>query len=188
MWKIRTAPRQLVAFGAILILTVGASGVVAAAAPCWRPPVLAPVADPYREPACRWCPGNRGLEYDTRTGTPVRAVAAGRVTFAGPVAGRRYVVIAHPGGWRTTYGDLLVQRVERGDPVVARSVVGLAGATFHFGVRDHGGYRDPAPLLGRLASHPRLVPQDGSAGRPPGPARLECGSADRDGGNGWQVR
>jgi murein DD-endopeptidase MepM/ murein hydrolase activator NlpD len=170
----RNALRRLFAFGAIPIAILGASGVAAGSVPCWRPPVLAPVTDPYREPPCRWCPGNRGLEYDTRTGTPVRAVAAGHVTFAGSVAGRRYVVIAHPGGVRTTYGDLIVQRVERGAPVVAGSVVGLAGSTFHFGVRDHRGYRDPAPLLGQLTYPPRLVPRDGSAGGPPGPARLRC--------------
>ncbi len=176
MRTIRSTLRKLVAFGAILIPAVGSSDAAAGVLPCWRPPVSAPVIDPYREPVCRWCPGNRGLEYGTRAGTPVRAVAAGFVTFAGSVAGRRYVVVAHPGGWRTTYGDLVAIRVGRGAPVVARSIVGTAGPTLHFGVRDRGGYRDPAPFLGRLGHRPRLVPRDGSPGAPPGPARLTCAS------------
>ena len=37
----------------------------AVAAECWRPPVPAPVVDPFREPACRWCRGNRGIDYGT---------------------------------------------------------------------------------------------------------------------------
>lgn len=165
-----------VAFVATLLAAMASSGAVIGAPPCWRPPVSAPVVDPYREPACRWCPGNRGLEYDTRVGAPVRAVAAGDVTFAGTVAGRRYVVVEHHGGWRTTYGDLVARMVERGDRVVARSIVGIADTTFHFGLRDRLGYRDPAPFLGRLTSPPRLVPLDGSAGAPPGRARLRCAS------------
>ena len=49
---------------------------------------------PFRAPACAYCPGNRGLEYDAAVGSPVRAAAAGTVTFAGVVAGVRYVVVA----------------------------------------------------------------------------------------------
>lgn len=174
MRAIRSTWFKLVASGAILIAVVGSAGGVASALHCWRPPVSAPVTDPYREPACRWCPGNRGLEYDTRVGTPVRAVAAGYVTFVGSVAGRRYVVVAHPGGWRTTYGDLAAVGVERGEQIVARSIVGSAGSTLHFGLRDRHGYRDPVPYLGRLTYRSRLVPLDGSAGAPPGPPRLTC--------------
>ena len=33
------------------------------AAPCWFPPVTGTVTDPYREPPCPWCAGNRGLDY-----------------------------------------------------------------------------------------------------------------------------
>lgn len=177
MRTFRTTAWKPVAFGAIsMAVVVSGGGAGAALPPCWWPPVSAPVIDPYREPACRWCPGNRGLEYDTRAGMPVRSVAAGHVTFAGSVAGRRYVVVAHTGGFRTTYGDLVTLRVERGDVVAARTIVGNTGTTLHFGVRDGDGYRDPAPLLGRLGFLPRLVPLDGSPGAPPGPARLTCES------------
>jgi murein DD-endopeptidase MepM/ murein hydrolase activator NlpD len=160
--------------GIVIAGLAGASPV--AAAPCWPPPVEAAVVDPFRAPACRWCPGNRGVEYATLPGTAVRAVAAGRVTFVGDVAGRRYVVVRHPDGWRVTYGDLDKIRVERGSVVIARSVVGLSGARFHLGLRDSAGYRDPTPYLGRLSHLARLVPLDGSLGPPPGEPRLRCGA------------
>ena len=32
------------------------------------PPVAAPVVDPFREPPCAWCPGNRGIEYGPPAG------------------------------------------------------------------------------------------------------------------------
>ena len=60
---------------AALVSTLVPAGAVHAA-PCWRPPVAAPVADPFRKPPCAWCPGNRGIEYRTQEGAPVTAVAA----------------------------------------------------------------------------------------------------------------
>jgi hypothetical protein len=49
------------------------------ASPCWEPPVDAPIVDTFREPACRWCPGNRGIEFGTVDGDVVRTVATGEV-------------------------------------------------------------------------------------------------------------
>jgi len=170
-----TIPAPVVAVLAAIVVVAWPSA-AAHAAPCWWPPVVAPVADPYREPACRWCPGNRGIEYATEPATAVRAVAAGRVSFAGEVVGRRYVVVVHATGWRTTYGDLASVRVARGDAVVARSIVGTTSRSLHFGLRDRDGYRDPAPFIGRLVHVPRLIPVDGSAGPPPGRSHLRCSS------------
>ncbi|MEO6570136.1 MAG: M23 family metallopeptidase [Ilumatobacteraceae bacterium] len=156
-----------------LALLVAPSG-VGAAGPCWRPPTDAPVLDPYREPACRWCPGNRGIEYDTEPGAPVRAVTSGTVTFAGSVAGVAYLVVIDPGGRRVTYGRLRDIRFALGEVIVAGVVVGSADRSFHLGVREGDRYVDPQPLLGRFVSRPRLVPIDG--GRPnPAPApTLRC--------------
>jgi murein DD-endopeptidase MepM/ murein hydrolase activator NlpD len=151
-------------------------GGVAAAPICWEPPVVAPILDPYREPACPWCPGNRGIEYATRPGAAVRAVAAGRVTFVGSVVGTRYVVVEHANGWRATYGALRQVTVQHGGAVVSGSVVGTTTSRFHFGLRDRDGYRDPTPHLGRWVHRSRLVPTDGSAGPPPGQPRLRCAS------------
>lgn len=167
----------LVAIGACVLGLIVPVGVATGA--CWLPPVEAPVSDPYRAPACPWCAGNRGIEYATVPGTSVRAVAAGRVTFAGTVVDRRYVVVEHVDGRRATYGDLGSIRVEQGDRVVARSVVGTATSTFHFGLRDGSGYLDPTPEIG-LPSYPvRLVPLDGSAGSPPGPPRPRCSTPEK---------
>src|SRR3954470_12542621 len=75
-------------------------------AQCYAPPVTAPVVDPFRQPPCAQCAGNRGLEYATPPGTAVTAVAGGVVTFSGVVAGTRYVVVDQPDGYRATYGRL----------------------------------------------------------------------------------
>jgi murein DD-endopeptidase MepM/ murein hydrolase activator NlpD len=157
---------------------------VAVAAPCWQPPVAAPITDPFRAPDCRWCPGNRGIEYRTRPGTPVRAVAAGRVTFAGSVAGNRYVVVRHADGQRATYGNLATVDVTAGDVVVARSVVGVASRSTHFGLRRGDTYVDPTPYLGRPVTLARLIPVDGSPAAPPGPTRWRCAVAEKSRGHG----
>lgn len=144
------------------------------AAPCLRPPVEAAVADPFRPPACPWCPGNRGLEYSVPAGTMVRAAAAGTVTFAGPVAGVLYVVVEHADGLRATYGRLASTAVGTGRRVAAGQVVGRSGDGVYFGLRRGVEYLDPTPLLGRLVERVRLVPTDGTTPRPAPPPVLRC--------------
>jgi murein DD-endopeptidase MepM/ murein hydrolase activator NlpD len=154
------------------VLAVGAGP--ALAAPCWLPPVGAPITDPFRAPACPYCAGNRGLEYGTADGVPVRAVAAGTVTFAGSIGDDSYVVVRHADGRRTTYGNLRDLRFGRNDVVAARAVLGLTRGPLHFGLRVGDEYVDPAPFLGALRWRPRLVPVDGRAGNPAPPPRLAC--------------
>ena len=127
-----------------------------AAPACLLAPVTAEVADPFREPGCKWCPGNRGLTYDVPVGTVVRAAAAGTVTFSGDVAGTRYVVVEHAtGGLRATYGGLSSTTLaDVGDVVAPGEVVGRSGDGLHFGLRRGDTYVDPAPLLGRLVERP----------------------------------
>ncbi len=144
---------------------------------CLLPPVVAPVADPFREPACQWCPGNRGFEYAVPAGTLVRAAAAGVVTFSGPVAGTFYVVVQHADGVRATYGQLAGSHLGAGDVVVAGAIVGPSGGGLHFGLRVGDRYVDPALFIGRLVERVRLVPTDGSAPRSAPPPRLECPAA-----------
>ena len=141
---------------------------------CLLPPVAAPVVDPFREPACPWCPGNRGLTYDVAAGTLVRAAAAGTVTFSGPVAGTFYLVVEHADGLRATYGQLAGSHLAAGDVVVAGATVGQSAGGLHFGLREGDRYIDPAQFLGRLVERARLVPTDGSAPRPAPPPRLTC--------------
>jgi murein DD-endopeptidase MepM/ murein hydrolase activator NlpD len=149
------------------------------AAPCWRAPVEAPVTDPYRQPACRWCPGNRGIEYGTSRGTAVWAVAGGEVTFSGTVAGHGYLVVRHADGMRATYGNLSDRSFTAGDIVVRNVIVGYTAGRFHFGLRIGDTYVDPSPFLGRLVGVVRLVPTDGSAAAPAPPPRLVCGARPR---------
>lgn len=149
--------------------------VVVARQPCWRPPVQAPVIDGFREPACRWCPGNRGLEYGTTDGDRVTAVATGVVVFSGSVAGTRYVVVEIADGLRLTYGNLTGELPGRGAAVVAGAAIGSAAGHFHFGVRDGDRYIDPAPMIGELLGVPRLVPVDGTPRPPSPPPTLTCG-------------
>ena len=148
---------------------------------CWAPPVNAPITDPYRAPPCTYCPGNRGIEFGPRPGQAVSAVHEGVVSFAGTVAGTRYVVIDHPDGLRATYGRLATVEVHRGDSVDAGDRVGTTGDGFYFGLRrgaapnDHP--VDPTPMLGVRTYPPRLIPVDGTPAPSPGPGRLTCGNS-----------
>jgi septal ring factor EnvC (AmiA/AmiB activator) len=160
--------RRSTAVAAILVATwtAGATGVVhAEAPPCLRAPVTGVVIDPFREPACRWCAGNRGIEYRVDERALVRAVASGTVTFAGAVVGTGYVVVDLANGWRVTYGHVADVAVRLGGTVLSGSVIGRASGTFHLGLRVSGEYEDPAPFIGRLVGRARLVPVDGSPRR-----------------------
>jgi len=162
------------AIAAVMSLLAGPAG-LAPPPQCLLPPVSAPVVDPFREPACEWCPGNRGLTYRVAARTAVRAAAAGRVSFSGVVAGTRYVVVEHTaGGLRATYGGLASTSLSVGDAVAMGAVVGRAAGELHFGLRRGETYLDPAPLLGELVERARLVPTDGTPRRPARPPRVVC--------------
>ena len=157
-----------------LSVTMAFGGSAAAGSACWSPPVGAEVVDQFRPPQCRWCPGNRGIEYGTSPGDTVRAVATGTVVFSGVVAGTGYLVVRHGDGRRVTYGNLSERRFGEGDPVVAGVVVGRTAGRFHLGLRDGERYLDPAPFIGRLVGVVRLVPVDGGEPAPAPPPRLVC--------------
>src|SRR5436309_2035569 len=111
--------RRLAVVLAILVALVPAAPVLAAGASTvtYRPPVDAPVVDPFRPPPEDWNAGNRGLEYATTPGTPVTASAAGQVVFAGQVGGTLHVVVLHDDGIRTSYSFLASISVHEGDKV-----------------------------------------------------------------------
>jgi murein DD-endopeptidase MepM/ murein hydrolase activator NlpD len=161
--------------GVVLLLVLVPERAHVVAGPCWLPPVAAAVADPFRAPRCRWCAGNRGLEYAFGSTRVVRSVAPGVVTFSSMVAGTRYVVVDIGSGRLITYGRLSSAIVRRGDHVAARAPIGTVSATLFFGLRVHGEYADPTPFLGVLVGRPRLVPTDGSAPRPAPPPTVRCG-------------
>lgn len=139
---------------------------------CASPPVDAPVIDPYRPPPCPWCAGNRGLEYGSAAGDEVRAVLAGRVSFAGRVVSTNYVTVTSADGRRLTYGGLDDMYVAMGQQVVAGRVIGIAGGAVHFSVRRGDAYEDPSVLL-HGQSRARLVRVDGR--RRPASGSIACG-------------
>lgn len=140
----------------LLAMTAGLVPSAGADTAIYRPPVDAPVVDGFRLPNGPFGAGNRGLEYDTVPGQAVRAIGAGLVVFAGPVAGIDYVTVLHPDGLRSSYGYLAERLVTLGDRVVVGQIVGTAGERLHLGVRSGGTYLDPAALFTTTGVH--LVP------------------------------
>ena len=57
----------------------------------------------FDAPSPNWNRGHRGVDLAGAPGQPVYAAGAGTVVFAGELAGRTLVSIAHPGGLRTSY-------------------------------------------------------------------------------------
>ena len=125
----------------------------------YQPPVDGPVLDGFRPPPTPYGPGNRGVDYATEPGAPVRAAAGGVVAFAGRVGVGRHVVVLHPDGVRTSYSFLASVDVVRGQRVGAGQPVGTSGASLHFGARAGQAYLDPLVLLaGAAPAEVRLVP------------------------------
>jgi murein DD-endopeptidase MepM/ murein hydrolase activator NlpD len=99
---------------------------------------------------------HRGVDIPLPVGTPVRAMAPGRVHFAGTMTGYgKTIIIEHSGRTRTLYAHLSEVHVHSGQVLVGRPVIGLSGATgrvtgphLHFEVRRNGRAEDPVPLLG----------------------------------------
>ena len=124
-------------------------------APVWPVRTLRPVALPDRD----WLPGHRGVDLRAELGAPVHAAGAGRVTFAGTLAGRGVVVVDH--GWlRTTYepvsaGIGVGARVRRGDQIgTVTEGTGHCGSgqCLHWGLRHGRDYLDPMLLIGSTSA------------------------------------
>ena len=125
----------------------------------------------FDAPSPNWNRGHRGVDLVGTPGQPVYAAEAGTVVFAGELAGRPLVSIAHPGGLRTSY-EPVHPSVRVGQVVAAGAVVGTlesghdgcpAAACLHWGAMwgaaARADYVDP---LGLLASTPiRLKPLHG---------------------------
>jgi murein DD-endopeptidase MepM/ murein hydrolase activator NlpD len=140
------------------VATASGSAAVPAVARTWptggRPAVLrgwSPPATPYG-------PGHRGVDLTAAPGAAVRAVAAGRVTFAGRVAGRGVVSVELAGTGtpplRTTYEPVRAS-VAKGDEVAAGDPVGTVetpgthcpAGCLHWGLRRAHTYLNPLSLL-----------------------------------------
>lgn len=109
----------------------------------------------WEPPATLYARGHRGVDLATPAGAPVRAVAPGRVSFAGRVAGRGVVAVELTGtDLRTTY-EPVTASVKKGDEVEAGGVVGTVEVTgshcatscVHWGLLRGEVYLDPLGLL-----------------------------------------
>lgn len=138
-----------------------------------RPPPA--VTRGFDAPSPDWRPGHRGVDLAGSPGQPVYAAGTATVVFAGLLAGRPVVSLAHPGGLRTSYEPVRAA-VRPGQTVTAATVIGLlvaghsgcrtsgaGGACLHWGAMwgpaSGARYVDP---LGLLRSTPvRLKPLGG---------------------------
>ncbi len=98
---------------------------------------------------------NNGIEIKSVSGSQVRAVAEGTVSFAGEVAGLgSCVIVAHGDGFYSLYGRLESIRVREGMEVSEAQVIGtvgetssLEGAVLHFEIRKGKQALDPLTWL-----------------------------------------
>ncbi len=125
----------------------------------------------FDAPSPNWNRGHRGVDLAGAADQPVYAAGAATVVFAGTLAGRPVVSLAHPGGLHTSYEPVRAA-VRVGQLVDATTVIGelQAGhpgcgvsACLHWGAMwgpaARADYLDP---LGLLESTPiRLKPLHG---------------------------
>lgn len=136
--------------------------------PLRPPPAVTRVFD---APSPDWQRGHRGVDLAGAPDQPVYAAGPATVVFAGTLAGRPVVSLAHPGGLRTSYEPVeAVVRVGQlvdASTVLGRLLPGHAGcpaaACLHWGAMwgpaSRADYVDP---LGLLAGTPvRLKPLAG---------------------------
>jgi murein DD-endopeptidase MepM/ murein hydrolase activator NlpD len=161
MVRRRTSTVAVVAAALAAVAAAAPGAAPASAAAPTRPapfhrPVPGPVHDPYRPPPCRWCPGNRGIDFAANAGDPVAAVADGTIVFAGSV-GDDLFVVESVDDLRVTYGYLGEIAVTVGQRVRRAEVIGRAQGPVHVGLRRSTTYLDPAPWFLVQVGHPRLA-------------------------------
>lgn len=136
------------------------------------------VTERFAPPESRYGAGHRGVDLAGSPGQQVRAAVAGTVSYAGSLAGRGVVVVAH-GATRTTY-EPVDATVRVGDEVSAGSPLGTLqlfashcwpAACLHWGLLQGETYLDPLSLVG--GGPVRLLPLAG--GRMTGPGTSAAG-------------
>jgi septal ring factor EnvC (AmiA/AmiB activator) len=98
---------------------------------------------------------NDGVDISAAVGTPVHAVAKGRVDYAGDYEGMGgMIVLNHGDGYFTLYGHLSEVSVKSGQEVLPGAVIGrvgdeesLKGPILHFEVRKGSSAMDPESWL-----------------------------------------
>ncbi|MEO6958168.1 MAG: M23 family metallopeptidase [Antricoccus sp.] len=149
----------------IILIVMLPMPVARAASSRWTWPLSAhSVSRVFAPPSARWGAGHRGVDLIGSAGETVFAAGAGTVTFAGRVAGRGVISIAHNTGLRTTYEPVTASvtvgmTVETGAPIGILET-GHAGcpvpACVHWGLKREEMYLDPLSLFRRRQI--RLLP------------------------------
>ncbi|MEU6659849.1 M23 family metallopeptidase [Streptomyces sp. NPDC046821] len=151
----------------------GAPAPVPAVGEVWPVGTRPAVLRGWAPPATEYGAGHRGVDLAAPVGAPVRAVALGRVSFAGRVAGRGVVAVELSGTGelplRTTY-EPVTSSVKPGETVAPGAVVGVlepptghcgAASCLHWGLLRGAEYLDPLMLLPPWLLHrgpSRLLP------------------------------
>ncbi|MEU5899203.1 M23 family metallopeptidase [Streptomyces venezuelae] len=124
----------------------------------WPVGARPPVVRGWSPPATAYGAGHRGVDLAAAPGSAVRAVAPGRVSFAGRVAGRGVVAVELDGTGdpplRTTYEPVRAT-VKKGDTVEAGAPVGFLErptghcptSCLHWGLLRARTYLNPLTLL-----------------------------------------
>jgi len=97
-----------------------------------------------------------GVDFPGRYGEQVRAIAPGKVTFAGWNHGHgRMVTILHGGGWRSSYSHLAQTVAVIGSTVQPGQTIGLLGNSgrstgphLHLEITRYDAFVDPLDVLG----------------------------------------
>ncbi|MFF3312466.1 peptidoglycan DD-metalloendopeptidase family protein [Streptomyces sp. NPDC002952] len=122
----------------------------------WAKPVNVPYGTPFGKRGSMWSSGRHtGLDFPAPTGTPVHAVANGKVTLAtggGPYG--NHVIVNHGGGLSSLYAHMSRILTSVGDAVKQGQTIGKVGATgnvtgphLHLEARRNGVPVDPMGYL-----------------------------------------
>lgn len=98
---------------------------------------------------------HQGLDIAATTGTPIKAVADGTVTYSGTMGGYgKLIIIDHGNGIQTYYGHCSKLYAKVGEKVTAGEVIAAVGNTgnstgshLHFEIRQDGKYVNPENYL-----------------------------------------
>ena len=163
VWHV--SPMLIAPLTSIVLLVT--AGMTTPTTSVWVAPVGPPthIVRAFDRPVPNWLPGHRGVDLAAAQGQPVIAAGAGRIMWAGTIAGRGVVVIAHINGLRTTYEPVrssvsVGQVVKAGYPIgyiaPGQSHCGGRGWCLHWGLRRGFDYLNPLLLL--KLGRPRLIP------------------------------
>lgn len=106
-----------------------------------------------RHPVLNIVRPHKGVDFATRTGTPILTTGNGRVSFAGTKGGYgKTVIINHGDGYSTLYAHMrgYARGIKKGVTVKQGQVIGYVGSTgvstgphLHYEFRVRGKHRDP---------------------------------------------